>query len=105
MTPFHYQLRNHLRNHTWMVYIPGLYSSLDLPDAASLLAPGALLVQQCLRDQLYTQSAMRGAVDKLKSIYAKAGIPDRFRGTFWDVPHSFRPEMQEEAFAWIDRWI
>jgi dienelactone hydrolase len=105
MTKFHEQLRNHLRNHTWMVYIPGLYSSLDLPDLAGLMAPGALLVQQCRRDRLYTLAAMRGAVDKLTKIYAKAGIPERFRGTFWDVPHSFRPEMQEEAFAWFKQWI
>ena len=48
---------------------------------------------------------MKGAVDKLTAIYRKAGIAERFRGTFHDVPHSFNPEMQEEAFEWIERWI
>jgi dienelactone hydrolase len=105
MTEFHAQLRNHLRNHTWMAYIPGLRRSLDLPDEVALTVPGALLVQQCGRDALYPVDGMRGAVDKLTKIYAKAGIPERFKGTFYDVPHSFRPEMQEEAFAWIARWI
>ncbi|MBI3681984.1 MAG: hypothetical protein HY235_16500 [Acidobacteria bacterium] len=105
MTELGEQLRNHLRTHTWMMHIPGLYPSLDLPDAAAMMAPGALLVQQCSRDQLYPLSAMRGAAEKLRKIYAKAGVPERFRGTFYDLPHSFRPEMQEEAFAWFEKWI
>lgn len=105
MTVFAQQLRNHLRNHTWMVYIPGLYRWLDLPDAAALIAPGALLVQQCSRDSLYPLAGMKAAVEKLEQIYRKAGIPERFRGSFYDVPHSFNPEMQEEAFAWLERWL
>jgi dienelactone hydrolase len=105
MTEFAHQLRNHLRNHTWMVYIPGLYRFLDLPDVAALHAPGALLVQQCRRDTLYPIAGMQAAVSKLEAIYAKAGLPERFRGTFYDVPHSFTPEMQDEAFAWFDRWL
>ena len=105
MTEFPEQLRNHLRSHTWMIYVPGLYRTLDLPDVAALTAPGALLVQQCAQDQLYPLSAMKSAVSKLEQIYAKAGIKDRFRGTFYDVPHSFRPDMQEEAFAWLEKWL
>ncbi|HUQ95138.1 MAG TPA: hypothetical protein VM120_25900 [Bryobacteraceae bacterium] len=105
MTEFRMQLRNHLRSHTWMAYIPGLYGAMDLPDAAALHAPGALLVQQCSRDRLYPLAAMKQSVAKLSSIYAKTGIPERFQGTFHDVPHSFPPAMQEEAFAWIEKWI
>jgi dienelactone hydrolase len=104
MTEFAHQLRNHIR-HTWMVFTPGLYRSLDLPDAAALHAPGALLVQQCRRDTLYPRTGMQGAVDKLTRIYTKAGIPERFRGTFYDEPHSFKPPMQDEAFDWLDRWL
>jgi hypothetical protein len=88
-----------------MAYVPGLYSSLDLPDVAALTAPGALLVQQCSRDTLYPTAAMAKAVDKLRRIYAKAGIPERFRGTFHDEPHSFRPAMQDEAVEWLERWL
>ena len=105
MTEFRTQLRNYLRSHTWMVYIPGLYPSLDLADAAAMTAPGALLVQQCDRDNLYPPEGMKGAVEKLNKIYAKAGIPERFRGLFYDVGHSFPPNMQEDALAWIQKWI
>ena len=105
MTQFAPQHRNHLRNHTWMIFIPGLYGAMDFPDIAAVHAPGALLVQQCSRDLLYPLQAMQGAVDKLTQIYAKAGAPDRFRGTFYDEPHVFKPHMQDEAFAWFDRWL
>jgi dienelactone hydrolase len=105
MTEFALQLRNHLRSHTWMAYIPGLYRSLDLPDVAALIAPGALLVQQCSRDNLYPLAAMQAVVSKLERIYTKAGHRDRFQSTFHDVPHSFRPDMQDQAFAWLDRWL
>ena len=98
-------LPSHARRHTWMAYTPALRRSLDLPDAAALIAPGALLVQQCARDTLFPMHGMRAAVDKLASIFAKAAIPERFRGTFYDEPHSFRPAMQDEAIAWIERWL
>jgi hypothetical protein len=98
-------LPRHARRHTWMAWPPGLRASLDLPDAAALAAPGALLVQQCARDTLFPMEGMRGAVEKLERIYAKSGIPDRFAGTFHDAPHSFTPVMQAEAFAWLERWL
>ena len=105
MTQFHGQLRNYLRNHTWMVYVPGLTGVMDLPDVAGLHAPGALLVQQCRRDALFPVDAMQGAITHLERIYAKAGIKERFRGSFHDVPHSFLPAMQAEAFEWLQRWL
>lgn len=98
-------LPRHARRHTWMAWTPGLRASLDLPDAAALTGPGALLVQQCARDTLFPMEGMRGAVETLERIYARAGIPDRFRGTFHDVPHSFPPPLQAEAFAWLERWL
>ncbi|MBI5766825.1 MAG: hypothetical protein HZA93_03470 [Verrucomicrobia bacterium] len=104
MTAFAHQLHHHIR-HTWMAFTPGLYSSLDLPDAAALHAPGALLVQQCLRDQLYPLEGMQAAVEKLTKIYAKAGLPEKFRGSFHDIVHSFPPALQDETFAWFDRWL
>jgi len=105
MTQFRAQHRNHLRSHTWMIYVPGVYGAMDFPDIAALHAPGALLVQQCKQDLLYPLPAMQGAVDHLTQVYAKAGIPERFRGTFYDVPHVFRPPMQDETFDWFDRWL
>lgn len=98
-------LPSRARRHTWMAWTPALRRALDLPDAAALVAPGALLVQQAARDTLFPMEGMRAAVGRLAAIYARAGIPERFRGTFHDEPHSFPPAMQEEAFAWLERWL
>ncbi len=98
-------LRSHLHYHSWMTFIPGLYRSLDMPDVVGLHAPNALLVQQCTADSLYPLTAMEGAVGKLERIYAKAHVRERFRGSFHAVPHSFTPAMQEETFAWLNRWL
>lgn len=57
------------------------------------------------RDTPYPMSGMQGSVDKLTRLYSKAGMPERFRGTFYDEPHSFTSAMQEEAFDWMDRWL
>jgi dienelactone hydrolase len=105
MTEMRAMVPDHARRHTWMAYTPGLGRSLDLPDVAALAAPGALLVQQCARDTLFPVEGMQGAVEKLAAIYAKAGVPERFRGAFHDEPHSFRPAMQDEALAWLERWL
>jgi hypothetical protein len=48
---------------------------------------------------------MEHANGKIKEIHAKAGIPERFKGTVHDVPHSFGLEMQAEAFEWLERWL
>jgi len=105
MIEFAQLVPNHLRHHTWMAYVPGLQSHLDLPDVAALTMPGALLVQQCAQDALYPLSAMKDAAARLERIFAKAGLAERYRATFYDEPHSFRPAMQDEAIAWLERWL
>jgi dienelactone hydrolase len=98
-------LFNRYRDHTFMVYVPGLYRYMDMPDVAGLAVPTPFLIQQCRRDQLFTCDGMKSAEDKLKAIYKKAGAEDKIVCTWYDVPHSFNVEMQEEAFTWFDKWL
>jgi hypothetical protein len=68
-----------------------------------------MLLEHCSSNNapaiVYPMSAMKESVTKLQALHAKAGISDRFRGTLHDVPHSFTPGMQDEAFGWIDKWV
>jgi hypothetical protein len=41
----------------------------------------------------------------LAEVYQKAGAPERYRGSFYPGRHKFDRPMQEEAFAWFDRWL
>jgi len=95
-------LRRHVDTHSWVHFVPGLHRHLDLPDVASLNAPRPLLVQQCRRDALFPLEGMEAAVQTVAEVYARAGLANRFTSRFYDVPHQFTVQMQEDAFAWFD---
>ncbi len=105
MTSYGSLLKNHLRSHTWMIYVPGQLQYLDLPDVASLNAPRPLMVINCLQDRLFTLEGMRAAETKLASIYDKMEARDRFLCRYYDVPHSLNVEMQDDAIDWLSRWL
>jgi dienelactone hydrolase len=88
----------------WVHYVPGLYQELDLPDVAALACPRPLLVLQGRRDRLFPPQGMERALDHVAA-YQKARVPERFRGRMFEVPHRLDRAMQEEAFAWFDRWL
>jgi len=105
MTSYGSLLKNHLRSHTWMIYVPGQLQYLDLPDVASLNAPRPLMVINCLQDRLFTLEGMRDAETKLATIYDKMGARDQFLCRYYDVPHSLNIEMQDDAIDWLSRWL
>jgi dienelactone hydrolase len=98
-------IEHHAVRHSFVQYVPGLTQFLDLPDAATCLAPKPLLVLQCTRDELFPLAGMKDAVKKIASIYRHIGAPQAFHGVFFDKPHTFDVEMQEQAFAWLDRTL
>jgi dienelactone hydrolase len=105
MTTYESLLEDRLRDHTYMIYIPGLTRYLDLPDLVSLTAPNALFVQQCVKDSLYNIEGMRESCEKISSVYQSIGCGEKFKSAFYDVSHQFNRAMQEEAFSWLDRWL
>ncbi|MDP3073651.1 MAG: dienelactone hydrolase family protein [Opitutaceae bacterium] len=84
----------------------GLHASLDHPDIASLAAPDtAVLVQNCSRDRLFTRAGMEDSSIKIQKVYQALGHPEKYRFKFYDVPHRFDAEMQDDAFAWLEQWL
>jgi len=84
----------------------GLHASLDHPDIASLAAPDtAVFVQNCAQDRLFTRAGMDAAAEKIRAVYADLKRPERYQSKFYDVPHQFNAAMQEEAFAWLEKWL
>ena len=105
MTTYDSLLFDHLRFHTWMIYIPGQYEFLDLPDVASLNAPNPLMIINCKKDALFTLDGMRAAEKKLATIYKKIGASDKFACNYYDVPHSLNVDMQNDAIDWLEKWL
>lgn len=84
----------------------GLHAKLDHPDIASLAAPAtALFVQNCAQDRLFTRAGMEKAAEKIRAVYQDLKRPERYRSEFYDVPHQFNARMQEDAFAWLEKWL
>lgn len=106
MTSYRPLIKNHVI-HTvgWSKIIPGLYAYLDLPDIVTLTAPRALMCINGTQDQLWPLEGVHQAFAKITQGYAKAGVPERFRGILYDGPHEFNRAMQQEAWAWLDRWV
>lgn len=98
-------LHSHIDRHSWIHYLPALHQQLDLPDVASMMAPRALMVQQCAQDGLFPLSGMQESVRHIAAAYAKAGSGQQFSGKFYDRPHMFSIDMQNDAFAWFDRHL
>ncbi len=84
----------------------GVHQNLDHPDIATLAAPDcAIFVQNCARDRLFTRAGMESAAAKIRAVYEDLKRPERYRSKFYDVPHQFNLEMQEEAFEWLEKWL
>jgi dienelactone hydrolase len=90
--------------HSWSQYVPGLTGALELSDLGAM-GEGALMVQSCLQDSLFTVDGMRATADRIGALFNKAGQPERYAARFYDAPHEFNPDMQRDAFAWLDRWL
>lgn len=91
--------------HTWMIYVPGLPNELDYPEILGLRVPLPTLVQNDNEDDLFTMEGMKEADDILTEVYKKAGAADRYKASFYPGKHKFDLPMQDEAFAWFDRWL
>ncbi len=92
--------------HTALFDAFGLHSKMDHPDIASLAAPDtAVFVQNCAQDRLFTRAGMEAAAEKIRAVYGDLKRPERFRSAFYDVPHQFNAQMQEEAFVWLEKWL
>jgi dienelactone hydrolase len=91
--------------HTWMTYVPLAANDLDFPEILGLRVPRPVLVQSTRHDPLYTLAGMRAAGRVLRDVYRTAGVPERCRVSFYDGGHKFDGPMQDEAFAWFERWL
>ena len=105
MTTWRDYLLNKCYTHTWMIYIPGLPPDLDYPEILGLHVPRPTLVLNDNEDQIFTLPEMHRADRILAEVYAKAGAGERYRCSFHPGPHKFDRVMQDEAFAWFDRWL
>ena len=105
MTTWKDFLLNKSFTHTWMTYVPVLPNELDFPEILGLRVPLPTMVLNDNEDDLYTLPEMKEADNILREVYNKARAAERYKCSFYPGEHKFDTAMQEEAFAWFDRWL
>lgn len=83
----------------------GLFNYLDYPDAASIACPKPMLFYNGARDKLFPVPAVEEAYAKMRLVWESREAAGRLETRLWDAPHELNREMQEEAFAWLDRQL
>lgn len=96
--------------------MPGLANYFELTDVMALGAQRDFLLVQCSKDPLFPLSGMQKSAERAAQLWRKAvriltlfilllkehkGNEENFRAAFYDVPHQFDQQMQEDAFAWL----
>jgi hypothetical protein len=84
---------------------PGLLADLDYPDVASLACPKPMLFYNGRQDKLFPVGSVEDAYNKMHDVWRSQGVDNRLITKLWDVPHEFNRQMQDEAFAWLDRQL
>ena len=105
MTTWRDLILNKSYTHTWMTYVPLLPNELDFPEIFGIRAPLPTMVLNDSEDELYTLPEMKRADRILEEIFKKCGALDQYKCSYHPGPHKFDAAMQQEAFAWFDRWL
>jgi len=92
------------RLHGWDLcnHLFGLLPVCDLPDAAALVAPRPLLIQNGRRDGLYGIAEVEAGFGTVRGAYAAAGAPDACALDLFDGEHVF---MVLAAERWFERFL
>lgn len=105
MITFAQLVRHNIPSHTWMLHLPHLSKLLDMPDLISLSGGVPQMIQYREQDLLFALEGQKESHEKLSRIYKKMGKPELYSGRFYAGGHEFDIAMQDEAFAWFDRWL
>ena len=83
---------------------PGLYRHLDIPDVASIAAPRPMMLLNGETDPLFSTAGVTAAYARMREVWNSQRAGHRLSTRIWPGQgHVFVWEMQEEAFAWLDR--
>jgi len=84
---------------------PGLRRYLDYPDTAALAAPKPMLFYNGDQDGLFPVAGVEKACNAMRTVWKGASAEDKLETRLWPAPHEFNRDMQEAAFAWLDRQL
>ena len=84
---------------------PGLRNALDYPDVAAIACPKPMLFFNGAQDGLFPVQGVEAAYARMAEVWAAENADDCLYCRLWEVPHVFNAAMQEDAFAWLDKYM
>ncbi|WP_040447114.1 hypothetical protein [Ktedonobacter racemifer] len=75
------------------------------PSMLCNLVPHPFLLTTEEYDSLFPIDGVRSRSEQAQRIYAKQGVPERFRALIFPSGHSFPSEVKAEAYAFLDQWL
>ncbi|HEX7008888.1 MAG TPA: alpha/beta hydrolase family protein [Phycisphaeraceae bacterium] len=89
----------------WFTQVPELFAQMDLPDLQALAAPRPFLAISGWQDLLMRPFGIARAHHRLRQAWSAWEAPERLGSLIYDAPHEFNRTMQQQAWAWLDRWL
>ncbi len=94
-----------LKLHGIYYYVPSLLLHFTTAQINALIAPRAHLALAGLRDDLTPIDGLDRVEGELNTVYAAAGVPERWKLLRYDVEHQETPEGRREVLAFLERWL
>lgn len=77
----------------------------DFGDILAALAPRPVFINAPLHDDNFDVVGVWECLEVARPVYVRAGAEERLRAVHPDIGHAFPPEVRQEAYAFIDRWL
>jgi pimeloyl-ACP methyl ester carboxylesterase len=78
----------------------------DFTEVLGALAPRPVFINAPLRDANFEVSGVRDCVDAALPVYERIfRAKDRLTAVYPDAAHEFPPEIRQQAYDFLDRWL
>ena len=92
-------------NHNFAMFCPGFLRTGDVEDLVCALAPRPFMMTSGTKDPIYPLKGTRKIAEAAGEAYSAAGMPENFKALFFDGSHAFPPDIREQAYAWLDKYL
>ena len=89
----------------YSMIIPNLRRYLDYPHVASLACPKPMFFINGTRDKLFPVEGVKEAYRQMHEVWDSQQAGDKLLTRFYDSPHFFSKEMQEETLRFFRKWF
>jgi dienelactone hydrolase len=83
----------------------GMLDFADMDDLLGAVVPTPFMMTCGEQDPLLPVDGFYFMVNYAQSIYIRMGVPERFRYIVFPGGHAFPPEVKEQTYAFLDRWL